>query len=134
MMVHSVKKIRSTSLQRQFKGRVSLKAGRRQPIKRALRITKARKMKFVHSKTHAIGFALSLFCILLFKLYIRLNLLELSYQIEETRQAILLEDSALREMKVMNAKQLSARSLTELAQTRLGLSPSIPQQIRKIEL
>jgi len=133
-MVHSVKKIRAISLQRPVKNRVSMQAVRRQPIKRALRVNKARKIKFVHSKTHAIGFALSLFCILLFKLYIRLNLLELGYQIEETRQAILLEDSNLREMKVMNAKKLSARSLTELAQSRLGLSPSIPQQIRKIEM
>lgn len=133
-MVHSVKKIRAISVQRPTKSRVSAQSERRHPIKRALRVKKGHRIKFVHSKTHAIGFALSLFCILLFKLYIRLNLLELGYQIEETRQAILLEDSNLREMKVMNAKKLSARSLTELAQSRLGLSPSIPQQIRKLEM
>ena len=76
----------------------------------------------------------TLFCILLFKLYIRLSLLEVSYLLEETRQAILLEDSKLREMKVINAKSLSAKSLTELAQTKLKLSPTIPQQIRKLDI
>ncbi len=133
-MVYSVNKIRAVSLQRPTKTRSKLQYGRRQPIIRALRVNKARKLNLVHSKMHAVGFALALFCILLFKLYIRLNLLELSYQLEETRQSILLEDSKLREARVMNAKQLSSRNITMLAKERLGLSPSLPQQIRKLEI
>lgn len=133
-MVHSVKKIRAVSLQRPVKSRRVKELGRKQPIKRVLRFSKVRNIKLIQSKAHAVGFAISLFCILLFKLYIRLSLLEVSYQLEETRQAILLEDSKLREMKVMNAKGLSAKSLTELAQSKLKLSPTIPQQIRKLEI
>lgn len=132
-MVHSVKKIRAVSLQRPLKNRRTKEVVRKQPVKRVLRFARHRNIKLIQSKRHAVGFAVSLFCILLFKLYIRLNLLELSYQLEETRQAILLEDSKLREMKVMNAKSLSAKSLTELAQGKLNLSPTLPQQIRKLE-
>jgi hypothetical protein len=72
------------------------------------------------------------FVLLLVKLFIRLEILEMSYQIESTRNEILSEDSLYRELKARRAIEANPRTLIKEAERKLGLTRTMPQQIRKI--
>jgi hypothetical protein len=72
------------------------------------------------------------FVLLLIKLFIRLEILEMSYQIESTRNEIISQDSLYRELKARRAIEANPRTLMKEAERKLGLTRTMPQQIRKM--
>jgi len=77
-------------------------------------------------------FAASLFLILLAKLFVRISIIETSYQIENVRNELLSEDAKLRELRVKRAMVANPRELAKLADAKLNMRPTLPQQIRRI--
>lgn len=81
-----------------------------------------------------ICFAGCLFLILLGKLYVRVSIIDASYQIENVRNELLVEDAKLRELRVKKAMVMSPKELSALAYNKLEMNPILPQQIRRINL
>ncbi|HMO17805.1 MAG TPA: hypothetical protein PKA63_07315 [Oligoflexia bacterium] len=79
-------------------------------------------------------FALGIFSVLLGKLFIRLEIMELSYELEGVREEILQHDVVLRELKAKKAVQVNHRQFASEAESRLNLRGTRPQQIRRIRL
>jgi hypothetical protein len=84
------------------------------------------------SLTKGLVFAGLVFLLLLCKLFIRLEILDMSYKIEHARNELISQDALLRELKARRAVEANPRKVTEDAKIKLQLRPTTPQQIRKI--
>lgn len=91
--------------------------------------TRAFKIK----NSSELWFAGCLFIILLAKLFVRVSIIEASYQIENVRNDLLAEDAKLRELKVKKAMLANPKQLSVLAYNKLEMRPTVPQQIRRIK-
>ncbi len=109
-----------------------LSTTRQVTVNRPIRVTSPRKN--IKSKSRSLGlvFAISLFSILLLRLFVRLEILELSYKLEEIRSELLVSDSRLRELKANKALRINSRRIEQEVVSRIGLKESMPQQIRII--
>lgn len=74
-----------------------------------------------------------IFGLLLVKLYIRLEILDMSYKIEQTRNELLMRDSEYREIKAKRAFESNPRRIIEDAKLKHNLRQTTPQQIRYLD-
>jgi len=79
-------------------------------------------------------FAFCVFVLLLGKLFIRLEIMEKSYQVESARNELLAEDAAYRELKAKKAMEANPRGLIKDSGFRLGLYATTPGQLRRVAL
>ncbi len=72
------------------------------------------------------------FSLLLVKLFVRLEILDMSYKIEHARNELISQDALYRELKAHRAIDANPRKIIEEARLKLNLRPTTPQQIRRI--
>jgi hypothetical protein len=85
------------------------------------------------SGTKGLVFVGVVFALLLCKLFIRLEILDMSYQIENVRNELISSDAYHRELKAERAIRANPRKITEEARRKLDMRPTMPQQIRRID-
>ena len=73
-----------------------------------------------------------LFLVLLLQIWIRVEIIQAGYRLEEVRTAALKQDAQLRELKFEYAAKASPSVVRDRAQKELGLRPMLPQAIRKV--
>lgn len=111
------------------KSRVAIRTSpRRQPVVHAEKVSRSSTISanFV--------FAFCVFVLLLGKLFIRLEIMEKSYQVESVRNELLSEDAAYRELKAKKAMKANPRGLIKDSGSRLGLYATTPGQLRRVAL
>lgn len=72
------------------------------------------------------------FGLLLCKLFIRLEIMDMSYKIENARNELVSNDALFRELKAKRAIEANPRKISEDARKKLNLRPTTPQQIRRV--
>jgi cell division protein FtsL len=76
--------------------------------------------------------AVFLFVSLLGQLTVRVQYMELGYALEASRAEALKYDARYRELKVEQALLTRPTRLTEMANNKIGLEPTSPQQVRRV--
>lgn len=136
-----IQRQRSRSLEPQHRSVSSLPRTKvliHRPQSEAVKRTPHRKVvatrSFKIKNIAELWFAGFLFLVLLGKLYVRVSIIESSYQIENVRNELLMEDAKLRELRVKKAMVISPKELSALAYNKLGMRPTLPQQIRRVQV
>jgi len=78
--------------------------------------------------------ALTLFCVLLLQVSIRVTLTERAYELEEVRASVMSNDELLREAHLELARVYDPAFIKTQAYNRLGMTATPPQRIRQFNL
>lgn len=78
--------------------------------------------------------ALLVFCALVAEVSVRISILHMSYELEESRSAALKNDARLRQLRFEVASLTGPSELAERAKKNLGLGATAPQRVRRMSV